>query len=351
MKTVRECYGRIAAGNNDLWLTVNRFDGGDTSYVARWSLEGDSLQGFRYPVGADPVYRAIIRTGSGFLIYGESKPIVVDTSSYSEDSVKTGTVFDSGNPDSIPLLPVITPRDSILPVTPFLLDVDSAGVMCWWKSYGELEGLINDGKRGQMIQSWDGGYILCGYTETRYRAPQLVKFDTLGTITWRFTGADSLTGAAASVAELPNHNIILLLDGKVNLPGKGENHISRLITFNAAGKMLSVKTLLQNPGAWYLNDLVAQSDGTISTVGWGSISGFSTSMFASIGDVWDTYWVLTFDPQVNRTGTYWGDRLEMQAYSAQPLAGDQLLLTGNFYPRGTDRKSTPPGIRIVRFKP
>jgi len=98
----------------------------------------------------------------------------------------------------------------------YLIKTDSLGEVLWTKTYGGIE---NDG--GRVIRrSYDGGFIIAGYTESFDPGVcniYLIKIDSLGDIIWTRTYGGIIANSSYSVKNTIDNGYIIA--GKSSLHG------------------------------------------------------------------------------------------------------------------------------------
>jgi hypothetical protein len=94
-----------------------------------------------------------------------------------------------------------------------LVKLNSSGIFQWAKSYDVSS--LNDSRPKKIIKSFDGNYVISGYSIDFINAtgqiPFLMKIDTLGNLMWykEYTlGVNNYMYAQTNLAELPNNNLI-----------------------------------------------------------------------------------------------------------------------------------------------
>ena len=130
-----------------------------------------------------------------------------------------------------------------------LIKTDAAGNMQWKTYYGEPK---NDSGGESLVQSWDGGYAIVGYTESYGAGGEevyLVKTDAGGNLLWNMTYGSKYDDIGYYITES--------YDNSYQVTSKGYDNVYLL-----AGQIVSDATDSQSDHNIYLME-VAASDGSI----------------------------------------------------------------------------------------
>jgi hypothetical protein len=196
----------------------------------------------------------------------------------------------------------------------WLVKTDANGIMQWSKSYGGAE----NETAFYVRQTFDGGYIVAGYTDSFGAGGSdgwLVKTDTNGQMQWNKTYGGAGTDQAYSVVQTRDGGYIIA--GETNSSGAGDFNYW-LVRTDSAGTQLWSKTY---GGA---TTDVATSVQQTNDSGY-IVAGYTDSFGAGGSDGWLVKTDTNGQMQWNKT---YGDINDEVAYSIQLASGGEYLVAG-----------------------